>query len=205
MTTAANRAPEQPSPRIRRAAYAGALALVPYATMKQYWALDGSWGLPAGYATLGDKMAADTHGRDLGPVNGAALWLYEHGVDVTVVLAALGIFLLLGLVRPWGLVFPRRLPLLAGRPVPRWLPLAPAWATAAVLAPVFGVLAPVNGVLAVLGLSHPNTAGFSPFAFTIAYGGFGPFGLALGAAAWSYQRRTGRTRRTAALTPPASP
>ncbi|MGA5817594.1 hypothetical protein ACPC54_07005 [Kitasatospora sp. NPDC094028] len=202
MKKEANRRPVDPSPRIRRAAHLGALALVPYAAMKQYWALGGSWGLPAGYATLREKMEANTRGKDLDPVNGAALWLYRHGVDVTVALAALGVFLLLGLVRPWGLVFPRWVPLLAGRPVPRWLPLAPAWPTAAVLAPVFGVLAPVNGVLALLGLSHPATDGFSPFAFSIAYAGMGPFGLALGAAAWSYQRRTGRRP---GLTRPASP
>ncbi|MEV7021529.1 hypothetical protein [Kitasatospora sp. NPDC093558] len=183
---------EPASPRIRRIAYVGAIALLPYAAMKQYWSLDGTWGIPATYPTLLEGMEARARGKDLGPINSAMLWLYEHGVDVTVVMAALGIFLLLGLVRPWGRIFPRWVPLLARKPVPRWLPLTPAWVTAAILAPVFGVLALTNVVLMVFGLSHPDTDGFSPFAFYIAYSGMGPYGLALGAAAWSYQRRTRR-------------
>ncbi|MBO1416271.1 hypothetical protein [Streptomyces sp. FH025] len=60
-----------------------------------------------------------------------------------------------------------------------------------ILAPVFGVAALI-GVLAVFGLAAFNTDGFSPVAFYIAYSGMGPYGLALGAAAWSYQSRTRR-------------
>ncbi|WP_369179589.1 hypothetical protein [Streptomyces mutabilis] len=54
---------------------------------------------------------------------------------------ALGVFLLWGLVRPWGQAFPRWTPWLRGRRVPRRLPLAPALIGAATLAPygVFGV------------------------------------------------------------------
>ncbi|GAB2604827.1 hypothetical protein GCM10027168_42200 [Streptomyces capparidis] len=42
--------------------------------------------------------------------NGASeIWLTPEswGLDATVLLAALGVFLLWGLVRPWGQTFPR--------------------------------------------------------------------------------------------------
>ncbi|MGW6706033.1 hypothetical protein ACWGDE_14245 [Streptomyces sp. NPDC054956] len=189
-------APAPASRRVRWTAYAGACSLIPYAAMKAYWSFGGTAGLPAGTTSLLDKMKDADRGREVGVLNRAFLWCYEHGIDVTIVLAALGTVLLLGLVRPWGRIFPRWVPLAAGKPVPRWLPLTPAWPAAGFLAPVFGVIAPVTAVLTAFGAAHPNTGGFAPVIFLVAYGGFGSYGLALGAAAWSYQRRTrpGRPR-----------
>lgn len=44
-----------------------------------------------------------------------------------------GLVLTLGLIRPWGEVFPRWMPFLAGRPVPVWFAVAPGSFIAAVL------------------------------------------------------------------------
>ncbi|WP_344027172.1 hypothetical protein [Streptomyces luteireticuli] len=192
MKTTSSATVEPASPRIRRIAYAGAIALLPYAAMKLYWSLGGTWGIPDGYPNLLALMEHNAQGKHLDPFNAALVWLYEHGVDITVVMAGMGIFLLLGLVSPWGRIFPRWVPFVARRPVPRWLPLTPAWITASIMAPVFGVAALTGVVLAVFGLFEFNTGGFSPVVFYIAYSGMGPYGLALGAAAWSYQRRTRR-------------
>lgn len=77
-----------------------------------------------------------------GALGGRPLFYLESwGLDATVLPAALGVFLLWGLVRPWGQVFPRWTPWLRGRRVPRRLPLAPAAIGAATPAPygVFGV------------------------------------------------------------------
>ena len=52
------------------------------------------------------------------------------GIDVTVLAALVGIFLLQGLLHRWGQVFPRWTPLLSGRRVPRLLPLARASSSA---------------------------------------------------------------------------
>ncbi|MFI5530301.1 hypothetical protein ACIA8O_17350 [Kitasatospora sp. NPDC051853] len=192
METTSSTTVEPAPPRVRRIAYAGAIALLPYAAMKQYWSFGGTWGIPAGYPSLLAKLEHNTQGRQLDPFNAVSMWLYEHGVDITVAMAGAGIFLLLGLVSPWGRIFPRWVPFVARRPVPRWLPLTPAWITAGILGPVFGVGAVIGVVLSAFGLFTFETDGFSNAAFYIAYSGMGPYGLALGAAAWSYQRRTRR-------------
>lgn len=90
------------------------------------------------------------------------------------------VFLLLGLVRPWGMVFPRWTLVLAGRRVPRFLPLAPVWLVAPTLA-LYGAAGPVYAL-----------AGGSDFwglvgAASLAFGGYGG---ALLVAAISYYRRT---------------
>lgn len=112
-------------------AWAGTVAFLPYAAMKQIWAFGGTFA-----GTSGAEM------RAISERNGASgIWLtFESwGLDATMLLAALGIFLLWGLVRPWGQVFPRWTPFLRGRRVPRGLPLTPALIGAATLAP-YGVL-----------------------------------------------------------------
>ncbi|WP_157555650.1 hypothetical protein [Herbidospora yilanensis] len=54
------------------------------------------------------------------------------------------VFLLVGLVRPWGMVFPRWTLWLAGRRVPRFLPLTPVW----LIAPALALYGTVSGILA---------------------------------------------------------
>ncbi|MFF4161561.1 hypothetical protein [Streptomyces sp. NPDC001678] len=116
--TVAGPAPTAAPRRVHAFAWAGTLAFVPYAWMKTTWVTGGTF---AG-VTSDDMLAAARR-------NGASgLWLTleSWGVDGTALLAALGVFLLFGLIRPWGQVFPRWTLLLAGRRVPRWLPLVPA-------------------------------------------------------------------------------
>ncbi|WP_216651186.1 hypothetical protein [Actinomadura litoris] len=177
-----------PAPRaVRRAAYAGALAFVPYMAMKTTWALGGTFA-----GVSGAEMVAEFERNG---ASGLVLALERYGVDFTTLSALLGVFLLLGLTHRWGQVFPRWAPPLTGRRVPRWLPLVPAWLGALTLGPY--------GVAATLLYLLPSAAGLTdlpdkePLAgwagWTVAACGIGAFavyGTALGVAAWSYQRRT---------------
>ncbi|WP_250568586.1 hypothetical protein [Streptomyces sp. CJ_13] len=103
---------------VQRAAWTGTLAFVPYAAMKLVWASGGTFA-----GITGEEMLAASERNG---ASGIFLTLESWGLDPTALLAALGVFLLWGLVRPWGQVFPRWTLFLRGRRVPRWLPLAPA-------------------------------------------------------------------------------
>ncbi|MEW9531009.1 hypothetical protein [Microbispora sp. NPDC049125] len=96
----------------------------------------------------------------------------------------LAVFLLLGLVRPWGMVFPRWTLWLAGRRVPRFLPLTPVWVVAPTLA-LYGTGSMILAVAGVLG-SATDLFGIGGAA-SLAFGGYG---WALAIAAVSYQLRT---------------
>ncbi|WP_153538594.1 hypothetical protein [Actinomadura macrotermitis] len=180
--------PPAPAPRaVRRAAWVGTLAFLPYIYWKSTWALGGSFaGVTADEAVAEFKR------------NGASelvLTLERYGLDFTTLSALLGIFLLMGLTHSWGQVFPRWAPGLTGRRVPRWLPLTPAWLGTMTLAP-YGVIAGIGYLLPpVLGLADlPDvglTTGWNGWLIAACgLGAFGPYGIALGIAAWSYQRRT---------------
>ncbi|MFF0519941.1 hypothetical protein ACFYTC_14635 [Actinomadura nitritigenes] len=191
-------APVTDAPRgVRRAAYAGALAFVPYMAMKTTWAFGGTFaGIP------GDEVVAEFRRNG---ASGLVLTLERYGLDFTTLSALAGIFLLLGLTHRWGQVFPRWAPPLTGRRVPRWLPLVPAWLGAATLGPygVVGTLAYLLPIAAgVRDLPHDGLmSGWS--GWTVAacgIGAFGVYGIALGIAALSYQRRT--RPRCAAAPPP---
>ena len=93
---------------------------------------------------------------------------------------ALAVFLLLGLVRPWGMVFPQWTVWLAGRRVPRFLPLAPVWLVAPTLA-LYG-----TGSLGYAFFTEYGVIGLGGAA-SLAFGGYG---WALTVAAVSYQSRT---------------
>ncbi|GAA3441339.1 hypothetical protein [Planomonospora venezuelensis] len=182
------RGPEPaPAPRrVRVAAYAGAAAFLPYAAMKTTWALGGT------FAGVGGAQMTATIERN--GASGVLLTLERWGVDATVLLAALGVFLILGLVRPWGQVFPRWTPVLRGRRVPRWLPLTPALIGAATLAP-YGAVGIVYAALGAAGaVTVPRgdfpTPGDALLVAWVGLGAFAVYGIALGAAAWSYLRRT---------------
>ncbi|MET9463776.1 hypothetical protein ABZY44_02935 [Streptomyces sp. NPDC006544] len=183
--------PAKPSPAapwaVQLAAGAGTAAFLPYVVMKLVWASGGHF---AGIS--GGEM------RAISERNGASgIWLTleSWGLDGTALLAALGVFLLWGLVRPWGLVFPRWTPFLRGRRVPRWLPLAPALTGAATLAP-YGVFGLGYSALATAGVVTMRRGDFhSPAdALLVAWIGtaaFAVYGLALTAAARSYWLRSG--------------
>ncbi|MFD3514002.1 hypothetical protein [Streptomyces sp. NPDC058657] len=179
--------PPASAPRpVQLTALAGALAFLPYAAMKTVWATGGTFAGVSGAEALAVSRR-----------NGASgLWLTleSYGIDATALLAALGIFLLYGLVRPWGQIFPRWTLLLAGRRVPRWLPLAPAVLGAATLAP-YGVLGVGTLALASFGAVELPPGDFSTpgAAMTVGWVGvtaFAVYGLALAVAARSYGNRT---------------
>ncbi|XVQ11372.1 hypothetical protein ACQP1W_02000 [Spirillospora sp. CA-255316] len=109
-------------------------------------------------------------------------------------MAAGGAALTLGLVRPWGERFPRRLPGLGGRRVPPALAIVPATTAAALL--TAGGLAINRGVVAMmLGLTPRE-----PVADAANWGAWIPpllwlvWGLALAVATAAYHRRRRRVR-----------
>ncbi|SHF83341.1 hypothetical protein [Streptoalloteichus hindustanus] len=171
---------------VRLAAYIGSAAFLPYIAMKTVWAWGGTF---AGVTGADMIPSAERQG-------GGGTWtvLESWGLDPTALLAALGVFLLHGLVHPWGQVFPRWAPLLTGRPVPRWLPLTPALLGAATLAP-YGVLGLGYLTLNALGLVTIRQGDFQSTedVLLVAWCGmvaFCGYGLALAVAARSYFVRT---------------
>ncbi|WP_327733764.1 hypothetical protein OG749_07685 [Streptomyces nojiriensis] len=182
----APRAPSAAPRRLRLAAWAGTLAFVPYAAMKLVWASGGTFA-----GITGEQMLAVSERNG---ASGIFLTLESWGLDPTALLAALGVFLLWGLVRPWGQVFPRWTLLLRGRRVPRWLPLTPALLGAATLAP-YGVLGVGYLVLATAGVVAVRRGDFpSPgdalLVGWIGMAAFAVYGIALTVAARSYWLRT---------------
>ncbi|WP_418959393.1 hypothetical protein [Streptomyces tritici] len=163
------RAAAAPGGRRTAAGLVAVAALVPYATLKTAWAL----GATVGYTGAGKPGMDPRYTSDLG------IRLYEHGVDITALLALVGMALALALTRPWGRALPR-LPL-----------LALGWAGAGALAP-FGIFLAVMGALAWSGLTDWGVADHAPWVVVVAYGGFSAYGLALGRATRSYQRTTRR-------------
>ncbi|MFI9719883.1 hypothetical protein ACIHFE_09545 [Streptomyces sp. NPDC052396] len=179
----------EPSPAPRPAqvaAWVGAVAFAPYAAMKVIWATGGRFAGVSGADTLDESRR-----------NGASgLWLKleSWGIDGTVLLAALGVFLLFGLVRPWGQVFPRWTLVLHGRPVPRWLPLTPALIGATTLVP-YGLLGTGYTALGSAGLVSFPRGDFPTVADCIevswiGHGAFTMYGTALALATRSYWVRT---------------
>lgn len=169
------------------AAWTGTLAFVPYAAMKLVWASGGTFA-----GITGEEMLAVSERNG---ASGIFLTLESWGLDPTVLLAVLGVFLLWGLVRPWGQVFPRWTLFLRGRRVPRWLPLAPALLGTATLAP-YGVVGVAYLALAAAGAvtMRPGDFHSSGDALMVGWVGiaaFAVYGIALTIAARSYWLRTG--------------
>jgi D-alanyl-D-alanine dipeptidase len=179
-------APSPASLPVQLAAIAGTVAFLPYAAMKLVWAFGGTF---AGISRKENIAISKRNGA-----SGIWLTLESWGLDVTVLLAALGVFLVWGLVRPWGQAFPRWALFLHGRRVPRWLPLTPALIGAATLTP-YGVLGLGYCTLAATGLvtmrqgdaPSPGDALQMGWIGTVA---FAAYGVALTIAARSYWRRT---------------
>ena len=181
MTAARPAEPRPASRRIRWIAYAGCLAWLPYAGLHSLGAL----GVP-GIEPDGDQPSA-----------GAAIPFWAA--------IGLSIFLLLGLVSPWGQVFPRWAPPLTGRRVPRFLPIVPVW----LIAPTFVLYGLGSGVFVLLlafGVvtwhGGDGDVGLIGYAEPISFAGYG---LALATAAISYQLRTRGVPAAAAPCPVADP
>ncbi|MEU6987770.1 hypothetical protein ABZ946_30820 [Streptomyces sp. NPDC046324] len=152
-----------------RAGLVAVAALVPYATLKTAWAL----GVTPGFTGEGRPGVDPEYTSDAG------LWLYDHGVDITAVLALIGMALALALTRPWG------------RRLPRVPLLALGWAGTGALVP-FGVFLAAFGLLAWTGVIESSIDDHAPWVVVIAYGGFCLYGLALGRATASYRQTTRR-------------
>ncbi|MGW2539939.1 hypothetical protein ACWC5I_03490 [Kitasatospora sp. NPDC001574] len=173
-------------PVVQLASWAGTLAFLPYVVMKLTWAFGGTF---AGVSGAAMRAASERNGA-----SGLWLALESWGLDPTALLAALGVFLLWGLVRPWGQVFPRWTLLLSGRRVPRPLPLLPALLGAGTLAP-YGVVGVGYAALATAGVVEVRvgdfpTAGDALLVCWIGLGAFAVYGAALAVAARDYWRRT---------------
>ena len=115
--------------------------------------------------------------------------------DVTVVLFEGG-FLIAGTVLPlatvysWGRVFPRWVPLLAGRGVPRWLVLGPGLVLGVGMTAYFGVTL-IKITAETLTGAWQLTAGSEPlWFFWIAVPAYFLWGVGLGVAALAYGRAT---------------
>ncbi|WP_258044465.1 hypothetical protein [Streptomyces sp. SM11] len=180
------RAPSAAPRLVQLAAWAGTLAFVPYAAMKLVWASGGTFA-----GITGEEMLAVSKRNG---ASGIFLTLESWGLDPTALLAALGVFLLWGLVRPWGQVFPRWTMFLRGRRVPRWLPLTPALLGAATLAP-YGVVGVGYLALAMTGVVtvRPGDFDTSGDALLVGWVGmvaFAVYGIALTIAVRSYWVRT---------------
>ncbi|MFC8419571.1 hypothetical protein ACFUN7_01510 [Streptomyces sp. NPDC057236] len=180
-------APSVASRRTRTAVFLLMGGLLPWAGVKTIWTLGG------------DAIGVTAEGWRDGnaDASGIVKALASVGIDVTVLAAAAAIFLLLGLMYPWGQVFPRWTLLLSGRRVPRLLPLLPAWATAFGLS-LYGVFILVVFVpLTALGVlpEMKPTGAFttsSGLLWMAAFGGMAFTGLGFGLvlAARSYATRT---------------
>jgi hypothetical protein len=103
---------------------------------------------------------------------------------------ASGTALPLALVHRWGRIFPRWMPVLSGRTVPRSLLLAPAFLVSAGLVTYFGagVVLLVNE--AIRGASAATAGTLPPWFFWVAVPAYIVWGVGLGTAAWSYFDRT---------------
>lgn len=188
-TTVAAPTPSAASRTVHLAACAGTAAFLPYTVMKLIWASGGTFA-----GTTGDEIIAISERNG---ASGIWLTLESWGLDGTALLAVLGVFLLWGLVRPWGQVFPRWLPLLHGSRVPRWLPLTPALLGAATLAP-YGVVGIGYTTLATAGIVTMRRGDFHTASDALLVGwigmvAFAVYGVALTIAARSYWHRTVRS------------
>lgn len=152
--------------------YLAAAAPLPYMTLKTAWALGSTVGWPAGTSMAGT----------FGGHGGAGVEIAGWG---TVAVALIGIPLALALVRPFG------------RRLPRWMPLAAGWFGTALLVPFVPVA--VEALVAMLRGSPPQ--GLENWVFVLVYGGFGAWGVLLGAATRQFQRVTRVPAVTAVAVP----
>ncbi|MFG3439439.1 hypothetical protein ACGF0J_19545 [Nonomuraea sp. NPDC047897] len=178
-------APSTATRRTRAAVFLLMCGVLPWAGVKTVWTLGGD--------ALGVTARRWREANAGAP--GTARALASVGIDVTVLAAMLAIFLMLGLMYRWGVVFPRWTVVPAGRRVPRLLPLVPAWLVGAGLG-AYGIALTGYAALAALGMlpAAEPSGGFTVAGLTwmIAFGGLAFAGLGLGllVAARSYASRT---------------
>ena len=147
------------------------------------WAWLAAYAASAGcLMRLGAQVAVGFEGSLL-QLN-ASLLVFETGFLLA------GTALPLALVHSWGRVVPGWVPLVAGRLVPRWLLLGPAFAIAGGLTAYFGVTI-THLAAQTLNGTWESSAGSLPLAFFwVAVPAYLVWGLGLGAAAIAYYRIT---------------
>ncbi|MFU8854237.1 hypothetical protein ACNAW0_25100 [Micromonospora sp. SL1-18] len=149
------------------------------------WAWIAAWSAVAGcLARLAAQVAVGF--GDLPLAQGGSVMLFEVGFLLA------GVLLPLALVHRWGMVWPRWLPLLAGRSVPRLVPLVPAVVFAVGLVIYFGVGLAQLTVETATGTFDPGDGRYPLAFFWVAESGYWLWGWGLGVAAVSYHLRTRR-------------
>jgi hypothetical protein len=101
-----------------------------------------------------------------------------------------GTVLPLALVHPWGQVFPRWVPLLAGRRVPRWLLLGPGAGIGGLMTAYFGFTIVKIAAETLTGTWDPGADPLPLAFFWVAVPAYLVWGLGLGAAALGYYQTT---------------
>jgi hypothetical protein len=145
------------------------------------WAWWGAYAAVAGCLIRLLAQIAVGFGSSLLQGGGSVL-MFEAGF----VLA--GTLLPLALVHPWGRVLPRWVPLVAGRRVPRWLLLGPAFGIAAGMSAYFGVTTVKLAAETLSGTWDQGADSLPLVFFWVAVPAYLAWGLGLGAAALgSYQ------------------
>ncbi len=129
-----------------------------------YGTLKAQWGLGGTVGLTDPDAFGDVH-------------LWTPGLGDTAVLAAIGVVLAFALAHPWG------------RRLPRWLPLTGAVVGCTMLVPV-GLMGSYGVLNDLLGAGPVAKEGLAAWVFVSIYPCFLTWGLALGAAAWSYHHRT---------------
>ncbi|MGS2616486.1 hypothetical protein ACVCAH_18455 [Micromonospora sp. LZ34] len=149
------------------------------------WARVAAWAAVVGCLV---RLAAQVWvGFDDVPLSqGASMVAFEVGFLLA------GVLLPLALVHGWGQVWPRWVPLLAGRRVPRLLPLVPAAVFAVGLVCYFGVGLAQLAAETVTGTFDPGDGRYPLAFFWVAESAYWLWGWGLGVAAVDYHRRTRR-------------
>ncbi len=168
--------PKAPPRWARRAATLTVLTTVPSAL----WRMAMAVGAPVGV----DSSYWSEHYRFPG-------WGTAYLFGLTVLLGALAL-LTLGLVRPWGEILPRRIPLVGGKHVPPLAAVIPAGAGAVALTLLWvSAFASFKDIFVLYGLDGPER-----IVVLVCYAPLLLWGPLLAAVTVSYAKRTGVGRRS---------
>jgi hypothetical protein len=157
--------------------------VVPFApgTGPPWWASLAAWAAVAGCLVRLLAQLAVGFGSALMQASGTVL-LFEAGFLLA------GTVLPLALVYPWGRVFPRWVPLLSGRSVPRWLVLGPGLGLGVGMTAYFGVTMVQIAVMTFAGTWQQKDSSDPLWFYWLAVPAYLAWGMGLGLAALAYWR-----------------